>query len=653
MHRGRTAFHRAWCMRDQKRGLAMKLSWYLARLRSMEPAELVHRIREKGRKTASKYQHHGWERFPAEALVPVFTRLAERIRAASPGQRASINKASQAVLAGQFQALGRQWPLRNGQDLFPQSLWRLDPVTGSSWPGPDTYCFDIDFRHDGTRGDVKYVWEINRLQFLPVLAAEFVLNGQAEGLAAIEAAIASWHKANPPFTGVAWASGIEVALRAISLVLVNDMVGPTLSAKVRDRISEILAASAFWLKRFPSRFSSANNHLVAELVGEYLLGWASGHDTTGVWNELLVELEKQILPDGGGAEQTPTYAAFTAEMVLLAALAECENWGVVPEESRKRLADFADFLAWIGPNARFGDDDEGRVVTEGDEAGYLSSVGAAIAAFFSMTAPLGRMEDFRSLIFGMASDGLTPPQGLRTFEATGCSVWRGEMAGRQLTLQFDHGPLGYLSIAAHGHADALAISLEIDGQPVLVDPGTFLYGSGGAWRSWFRSTAAHNTLHLGASQSTMSGAFNWSHKAKAELVNRKDTPDWCLVAEHDGYENRFKARHRRMLAREKSSITIHDSLIGLAQEGEIVFQLAPELDTKVDGNTILVSSRGMALITIDLPDEGFTITSGGDTPGEGGWVSKRFGEKLPAPRIAWRGRVSEAGVLSRITVLRR
>ncbi|MFG3757212.1 heparinase II/III-family protein, partial [Klebsiella pneumoniae] len=80
-------------------------------------------------------------------------------------------------------------------------------------------------------------------------------------------------------------------------------------------------------------------------------------------------------------------------------------------------------------------------------------------------------------------------------------------------------PLGYLSIAAHGHADALSLLLHLDGQPVLVDAGTYLYHAGGAVRDRLRGTAAHNTLCLdGADQSQIAGAFNWRHAAKAQLI---------------------------------------------------------------------------------------------------------------------------------------
>src|SRR5207249_554757 len=72
------------------------------------------------------------------------------------------------------------------------------------------------------------------------------------------------------------------------------------------------------------------------------------------------------------------------------------------------------------------------------------------------------------------------------FPAGGYTVMRsGEGAAEQLLL-LDHGPLGYLSIAAHGHADCLSLALHFGGQPVLVDPGTYVYHEQPEWRNYFR-----------------------------------------------------------------------------------------------------------------------------------------------------------------------
>ncbi len=86
----------------------------------------------------------------------------------------------------------------------------------------------------------------------------------------------------------------------------------------------------------------------------------------------------------------------------------------------------------------------------------------------------------------------------------------------EIRLVVDAGPLGYRSIAAHGHADALSFTLSVGGLEFLVDPGTYAYHTQGAWRQYFRGTAAHNTVRVdGQDQSESGGNFMWLRKARA------------------------------------------------------------------------------------------------------------------------------------------
>jgi hypothetical protein len=623
----------------------MKFGWYVNRLKSMEPAELLHRLLEQRRRAASRRRDGGWLRYPAPRFRAVFPHMREAILAATPLQRQAIKAAADGVLAGRFAALGQAWPDRAPHDLFPTDLWHLDPVTGGLWPGSETYTFDIEFRDDGRHGSIKYVWEINRLHRLLPLAADALLNDNDRSLEAIETMIASWHAANPPFRGTAWNSGIEVSIRSINLIVMLALVGDRLKAETATQVGNILAASAYWLPRFPSKFSSANNHRIAELAGEFLIGMAVGEEPPSR-DELLNEGEKQFLADGAGAEQTPTYAAFSAEFILLCGLAARQSGMPFPRAVTERLAAFADFIAWLGPEARgFGDNDEGRVLTLGDEPDYPMSVATAIDGFLECPGVVSLPDDIRPLLFGNPAAHRAVPVGLRTFLQGGLSVWRGRISGHDVSLTFDHGPLGYLSIAAHGHADALSITLNLDGEPVLVDPGTFTYGASGVWREWFRSTPAHNTLNIeGRSQSVSAGPFNWSRKANAVLVHSVPAPAWLLRAQHDGYQREFGVLHQRSVELASEGLVVTEQLLGGAHAAEIAFQLAAGLRAERDHNAVIVKRAGVPILSIVFPDEAIGIAAGGDSPGPGGWDSSRFGTKLPADRLVWHGKVGESGV---------
>ena len=103
-------------------------------------------------------------------------------------------------------------------------------------------------------------------------------------------------------------------------------------------------------------------------------------------------------------------------------------------------------------------------------------------------APPKDRAHLRQAWMGRSGQPAPVPQGVMSFDKGGYSIMRHMFAGHGSMIMMDHGPLGYLSIAAHGHADALAIWWHIDGQPVLVDAGTYLYHAGGGSKrcvSWY------------------------------------------------------------------------------------------------------------------------------------------------------------------------
>jgi hypothetical protein len=599
----------------------------------MEPAEIIYRIIERARQVWSKGRDEGWQHYASTGQAPDLPGLREYlISLARVDPRALANTVFD-ILDGKFSALGQAWPKRQPDALFPEALWRFDPVTRQLWPGIETYCFDISYRHETTLGDIKYVWDVNRLQFLQPLALRARFDQDKPSLDAIEICIASWHAANPPFRGVAWNSGIEIALRAISLLAVSSLIGPQLSPSTVQKLRTILAASLYWLRRFPSRYSSANNHLIAEATGEYLIALAlpdlagAGESILSARSTLEVEALKQFLEDGTPAEQSPTYGAFSAELLHTAHCASPLDVSV-----HHRLQSFSDFIFALddgsGKLPNIGDDDEGLVLVNGS-----------------------RPHDYAREISTRLCSPHTPT-GMKTFPQGGYTIFNDE----QWHLVFDHGPLGYLSIAAHGHADALALTLSLNGRQILVDPGTYLYHSGGNWRDWFRGTPAHNTLSIsGANQSRIAGPFNWLEKAVAGLEHAQDGPAWKVAASHNGYIKQFGVTHRRTIEYKSDAIVICDQLIGKASAtvSDIAFQLAADLNAQINDNICRISAEGHDVVEVVLPSHGTVQLFRGAPPeAGGGWVSPSFGVKVAAPRIVWSGPVETTGVTTIVRAAR-
>jgi hypothetical protein len=280
-----------------------------------------------------------------------------------------------------------------------------------------------------------------------------------------------------------------------------------------------------------------------------------------------------------------------------------------------------------------------------EETDYVLSILDMLAAATSTPeiAPPRHAPTLRGALYAHGQPFEVTNSAITTFEQGGYTVIREVTAEHEHLLAFDHGPLGYLSIAAHGHADALGIWLHIDGEPVLVDAGTYLYHAGREWRSHFRGTPAHNTLSInGEDSSIISGPFNWSHKAKAHLTSRSSNPDaWAFSASHNGWESRFDCVHQRMLKKTTAGFVVEDRLTS-PETGpwavEIGFLFAPNLTIQQEphGWRVLNAAGKTLLILASQGDLTGHLEKGLEKPLRG-WYSPAFGLKETTTRLAFRG----------------
>lgn len=676
---------------EKKAAIMNKAGWYINRLHSMSREEISHRGREFSKRTVSRFSQTEPKKNFQSALkeianfktccLPVLTVKETFISDQKPDADLTSSWASMAqkVQSETLEFLGQEWPKK-----FKGNKWHLDPVSKTEWPS-DKYCFSIPYRHDAQRGDVKFVWELNRLQHLQPVAAHAWRTGDKELEAFVLDEIMSWIDANPPYKGVNWSSGIELALRIVSILVTCGFIrSENIPESKKQKISKCLAQHAYWLNRYPSAFSSANNHLIAEAGALYLLGvlWpeleASEQYRKKGEKILIQEAEKQFHADGIGAEQSPTYTAFTLEWYFLCQYVAEQNESSFPKAVLQKLAAAIEALRWMsdeaGQQPRIGDDDEGRVIFSGfgHESDYVASIincGAALLNREELSLS-GITPRLRDIYFNPAHLTVTDSsahahqykgqfEGMRVFAQGGYTVWRAEESGRKTMLVMDHGPLGYLSIAAHGHADALAVWLHIDDQPVFVDAGTYLYHSGGDWRDRFRGTSLHNTLSInGRNSSMISGAFNWKDKAQTRLldIQANASGGGYISACHDGYAKQFGLIHERTVHCAGTKILVCDQLLSVASDAqdkldpdaksgkldiEISYLLHPDLEARSEQGDIVIYSENEALVRLDIQEQVDVRILVEDTAEEenniedGGWYSPRFGSKQPATRLVF------------------
>ena len=656
--------------------------WYAARLRAMPPVELPHRLVEAGRRMIWRRSRDGWGAFASigDGAIADLAALRARLAAVDVND-AGVIASVRRTCEGRFRFLGEDWPsadcAADGTLRMPQEFWFHDPMTKRAWPDAASSSFDIDVRSTGADlGDVKYVWEPNRLQILHPLAAVIAATQDQELRQTAVAIIADWAGANPPYRGVNWKSGIELALRLVSLAMVIAAVSPaTLPIEDRVMFRRMIAAHARYLKAFPSLYSSANNHRVAEGLGLFLAGGLlPDFDSTYGWlaegrRILETEAGRQILADGVGAEQSPTYQAFTMEMLALAAQL-ARDFGVSLDPIvLERLARGAEFLAWLcdenGLVPHIGDDDEGRAIAQPPdrEPRYVASVIAAVAGLVQRPELTRAERDahLRDRIFNspavpsVGHDGAAPSDAARNsltqsrvavFREGGMSVVKETIAGRRIHLVFDHGPLGLFPLAAHGHADALAVWLSIDGEPVFVDAGTYRYFSGGPIRTALRESLAHNTVAIeGRSHSRAGTAFGWLTTASGELLGSSREPMWWIAGAHDGYKKRFGVRHVREVRRLPGGIALEDRLAGSHRPlaATLRFLCAPGVEITCEGDAVTIRGRRGMLCRV-VPPSGFAATIAAAQ------YSPCFGQLVPVRQLVLSGALTDQPSVTQIGV---
>ena len=241
-----------------------------------------------------------------------------------------------------------------------------------------------------------------------------------------------------------------------------------------------------------------------------------------------------------------------------------------------------------------------------------------------------------------------PDAGITILSSQPRRVVPGEaFPGPEIWCRCDSGPLGFLSIAAHGHADALAIEVRHDGVEILVDPGTYCYHGEPEWRSYFRSTRAHNTLELDrTSQAVEGGPFLWSSAVPTELVEVDlDSQVTSWTARHSGYDRLSGSPvHERTVRLHRLSrrIQVFDQVRrGEGHEVRLFFHLGPTVALELDGSRAGLVWNGRdgtrQRASLALPTALQWSEHHGETDPVLGWYSPRFGVRQPISTLVGTG----------------
>jgi len=95
----------------------------------MGPGEILHRVVEQTHR--ARWAQVLADRSRCCKRPDRHPKRSRHIFRAHPALRATIGEEARRILQGEFSALGRDWPIRSPDALFPSEFWRLDPVTST------------------------------------------------------------------------------------------------------------------------------------------------------------------------------------------------------------------------------------------------------------------------------------------------------------------------------------------------------------------------------------------------------------------------------------------------------------------------------------------------------------------------------------------
>lgn len=646
-------------------GCLSSLRWKLNRLQVMGVAEVLWRVEQT--------VHAQLERFGVGVLSqnpePYGESGARWLVDLPTGFDISIYRdAAERILSGYFDIFS----MRDARLGFPPN-WNRDPRTGTT--APMSFGKALNYRSEVLVGDIKYLWEPNRHLELVTLAQAYALTGELRFAEGARVLLSSWFEQCPYPMGPNWTSSLEHAVRLLNWSYAWQLFGGDDAALFQGE--EGMLFKSDWLgciyrhmhfiQGHFSRYSSANNHLLGEYLGLFVgaLTWPLWTECNK-WRDLAKQgFEEEALrqnhTDGVNREQAIWYQHEVADMMLHCGLIGRANGVEFCAEFWVRLQAMMEHMACImdvnGHVPMLGDSDDAMMVRFSQEVAFdayrsLLATGAVLFDRADFKVKAGRLDDKTRWMLGDAAHerfnalvkkDLQMPMR-QAFPEGGCWILGEHFeTAREVRLVADAGELGYLSIAAHGHADALSFTLSIAGCEILIDPGTYAYHTQKLWRDYFRGTSAHNTVRVdGENQSVIGGNFLWLRHAQARCEGFTSGPEqdeW--VASHDGYRRLPEpVLHRRRIVLDKklSEIRVGDTLEGAGRHRVEIFWHFAEgctVQSQSDGRWLV--RQGEVSVVYSMPAGFQTRAVQGSESPPLGWIARRFDEKQPITTLVTEG----------------
>lgn len=472
--------------------------------------------------------------------------------------------------------------------------WSKDYKSSFSWK--PQYFRSISYSDLGKPNDVKFPWELSRMQWLIPLGQAYLLTKDEKYACKVKELILSWIQTNPFACSVNWACTMDVALRGIVwtwLFHVFKRSSTWNDPHFRWELLKSLYLHGIFISRHLEKSDVNGNHYTADAAGLVFIGLFFGKDSWHQegWSILQDEIKLQVFEDGVDFEASIPYHRLVQELFFFPSLYRLRQGFDIPKFYKDRLCKMAYFTAHYsrldGSVPLWGDADDARVLPFGDQLlndhRYLIGLVGTIFQSQDLLSLWNGSNTEMFWVFGeappMRKKPIVMPQS-ESFSEGGFYIMRDD----RNHVFVDCGPLGLKGRGGHGHNDILSFEAVLDHTPLITDCGAFVYTADYVQRNLFRSTSFHNTPQIDDEEINRfigpDYLWNFHLDAHHSLESWHTGQDHdVFIGSHSGYErlnNPVKPIRMIKLDHKKSELTIEDVFRGKGKHKiSIPFHLHP------------------------------------------------------------------------------
>ncbi|MEM8501309.1 MAG: alginate lyase family protein [Pseudomonadota bacterium] len=513
----------------------------------------------------------------------------------------------------------------------PNSLpdnWHQNPFSKDIVPADKHWSELGEFQY----GDIKHIWEPARFCWALTLLRAYWLTDDERYPEVFWAHFERWFHQSPPNKGIHWKCGQETSIRAMNMCLLMHGLAssPHSTDERRNKIRSLILVSGQRIEaNLQYAYSQQNNHGTSEAAALFIIGslfpalpGAESWRSKGA-DGLQDQLGKLVYANGGFAQHSYNYHRVMLQAVNFAISVAKHSAHKLPDSVTHHHAAASQSLCraasvFSGKLPMCGGNDGALLfpLTSSDYLDFRPIVQVSQRlAHRTSGFPAGQWDE-EALWFGCKNSTLSLETEKLVITADHY-IWRiGQLElYLRLSNNYEHRP---------AHADQLHVDLFWQGQPVLVDSGSYSYNDGN-WNDWFSGTAAHNTMQIdGRDQMPRLSRFLFDHWNGAQ----------CIQADNRGGEFEFTdyqgVRHVRRLRIDCGSVAIEDSVDGRYQSAELHWHVHPEMNIEQHNNQLSLGE-----LSIESSEAATIIQS---------WQSDYYAEKIE--RSCMSVNLAHAGVVT-------